>query len=176
MIWIPGRLIAWITFPGTVVHTFAWHLSCDLASVEVYGADYLRGRVLHGPIPSIGCALLIACSPLVVNTLLCMALLLPYGGLESIGSEGVPLYIVVLNWLGLSVGMHAFPSRQEFEHYWDAAPTASASRSLRMLARAIGALFAIVFFLKRLWFDFFYAVLVGAILPWAILKNLATLG
>src|SRR5215470_6070428 len=82
MFFIPGFVIALVTFAGVTVHEAAHRFLCDLAGVPVYKVCYFRigspsGYVIHGPTNSLGASFLITVGPLTVNTLLCAIISLP---------------------------------------------------------------------------------------------------
>lgn len=164
MIWIPGWLINAVTFPGIIVRMLSIHMLCDITKTEVYNVNYLRGRIAHGPITSTGRATLIVFAPLLINTLLCIIFMFPYASVFMLGSETEPPG-VALFWLGLATGMHAFPSKEFSQHLWDSVSVPSKSRIVHGIHVLLMGVFSIVNFLKRLWFDAFYAFGIGIMVP-----------
>ncbi|HSI19038.1 MAG TPA: hypothetical protein VK980_14790 [Sphingomonas sp.] len=172
MFFIPGWLIELLTFPGVIVHEIGHRIFCHLTGVPVYQVRYYKfwgkpsGFVIHGPAPSLKAALLIAIGPLILNTLLCSLLTF---------SAVVPLFIlrdsstafpdILLMWFGVSAGMHAFPSNHDMEGFTDFLLEAGHGDALVMVAQAFALLFKIANFLRVVWFDAIYAVLVAAFLP-----------
>lgn len=76
MFFIPGWLIALITFPGVMVHELAHHFFCDLSRVPVFRICYYRvgnpaGYVIHGKTADLRANLLISVGPLFVNIIPC---------------------------------------------------------------------------------------------------------
>ena len=117
---IPGWLITLVTFPGVVVHEAAHRFFCDLTDTPVYEVSYFRpaanpaGYVIHGKPPSLRASLLISAGPLVINTILCslLTLTVAYQVLVLDAGWSDPV-VIFLAWLGYSIGMHAFPSKQD---------------------------------------------------------------
>jgi len=117
MLFIPGKLIAILTFPGVIVHEAGHRLFCSLAGVRVYKTCYFRlgnpaGHVIHGPAQSYGAGFLICVAPFIVNTAIA---LLIFSIAVNVSSTAIalPLY-----WLGISIGMHAFPSSGDADNLW----------------------------------------------------------
>jgi len=123
IIFIPGELVALVTFPGVIIHEFAHKLFCDLTGTRVYRVAYYvpmaktSGYVVHEPARSTRVSLLIAMAPFFVNSVLCMLLTIPHGvdylmpGADCITSSITNL----LTWVGFSAGFHAMPSNKDLE-------------------------------------------------------------
>src|SRR5579864_5151355 len=119
MFFIPGWLIAILTFPGIICHEIAHRFFCDIAGVPVYEICYFRvgnpaGYVQHGPARNLKSAFLISIGPLIINTLLCslitFAAVIPIFILNATDTGGAS---ILLRWVGFSIGMHAFPRSEE---------------------------------------------------------------
>lgn len=117
---IPGWLISLVTFPCVVVHEAAHRFFCDVTDTPVYAVSYFEpkgkpaGYVIHGRPRSLGAALLISGGPLLINTMLCSLLTLAVAYQHFVLSPGVHGHVLILlTWLGYSIGMHAIPSRQD---------------------------------------------------------------
>ena len=171
MIPIPGLLIAIVTFPGVIVHEVAHQLFCRLRGVPVYDVRYFQfnmktaGYVLHAPPQDFGTTFLISVGPLVVNTLLCLAICfsasIPY---RVFGDRSLQTYFLL--WLGVSIGMHAFPSNQDAKHVWSAAKAEIQKKSvLAVLAFPFVILVYVANLLSIIWFDALYGFFIGVILP-----------
>jgi hypothetical protein len=174
MLFIPGPIMALLTFPGVICHEIAHRFFCDLCGVPVYKACYLQlgtpaGYVVHGQPSNLRSAFLISIGPMVVNTLLCS--LITFAAV-------VPIWILktdtgfdakLLMWIGVSIGMHAFPSNVDMKSYADFARQNGAGRAAIGLANLMHALFGIANLLSFFWFNLFYALLVAAIVPCLIL-------
>jgi hypothetical protein len=160
-----GQLIGWLvwalTFPGRIMRVVSYRMLCDINKVEVLEVDYFRGKMVYGAIPSLGTALLIASAPLCVNTLLCAVLTLPAALPMTIGAETMPPGLLLLYWLGISIGMHAFPDRAYSLYLIKRGSLNDQRKVLNLLGRGLCELFGIANFLRRFWFDLIYAVVVS---------------
>jgi len=52
---IPGKVVSLLTFPGVIVHELAHKIFCEMAGVQVYEVCYFRfgnpaGYVKHEPV------------------------------------------------------------------------------------------------------------------------------
>ena len=173
MFFIPGWLIAAVTFPGVIVHEAAHKFFCDLVGVPVYKVAYFRlagkpaGYVLHGPAPSLGAAFLITIGPLIINTLLCAVISF---------SAIVPIFILgqttpspvsmALLWVGISIGMHAIPSSQDTQNFTEQVERDHGKGVLFFLAMIFHGIFIVTNFLRIVWIDLIYAGLTAMFLPW----------
>lgn len=167
---IPGFLVAIATFPGVIVHEAAHMLFCRLRGVAVLDVCFFRlgnpaGYVVHEEIDDFTSSFLIALGPFLVNSVLCVVICLPaFLPMQVFGIQS-PLSMFLM-WLGLSIGMHAFPSNQDAMNLWQHAKRAS--KSLNPLALASFPLVVLVFvgnLLSIVWADLFYGLALGIGLP-----------
>lgn len=112
MLFIPGKLIALLTFPGVIVHELGHLFFCRLTNTKVrayclYQFDEPAGFVVHEKPKSLFNNFLICFGPFFVNTVLAVAVIL-VGTLFAWLSGVLGLLFL---WLSLSIGMHAFPSK-----------------------------------------------------------------
>jgi hypothetical protein len=172
---IPGFLIALLTFPGVICHEIAHRFFCDVSGVPVYAVCYVRvgnpaGYVIHGPVKNLKSAFLISIGPLIVNTLLCSVISF---------AAVVPMFILkvadtsiasrVLIWVGVSMGMHAFPSNVDMANF-SALVQQTGTRGLAYFTgKFFSGLFALANALRFFWFDAIYAIAVASLLPWLVL-------
>ena len=173
MFFIPGRLIALLTFPGVIVHEAAHRFFCDLARVPVFEVCYFRfgnpaGYVVHGEADRLRSSFLIAIGPLIVNTILCALICFTPLIASNLDVERLPVVFFVLLWLGISIGMHAFPSATDARGFSDAVRASRGRGVPYWVAKAFEALVRLANALRVIWFDFFYAVAVAWILPGCI--------
>lgn len=177
MIPIPGWLIALCTFPGVIVHEAAHMLFCKLGGVPVLDVCFLRmgnpvGYVVHEPIKDFHTSFLVCVGPLIVNSLLCIVLCFPaFIPVKIFGLDDAFSFFLI--WLGVSIGMHAFPSGQDADNLWHEAREARGSR--KVLAIASYPLVALVHFanfLRIFWLDYLYGVALGLLLPELLFKRL----
>jgi hypothetical protein len=174
MLLIPGVVIAVLTFPGVIFHELAHLLFCRLKRVPVYEAVYfvpdlkVQGYVLHGEIRDLNTMLLVSCGPLIVNTLLCLLICLPAALPAWFDDQGFASWFLL--WLGVSVGMHAFPSHGDAEAVWDLARREAKKMSLTaILSFPLVILIHVANVLSVIWFDALYGLFIGLYLPTRIL-------
>jgi hypothetical protein len=83
---------------------------------------------------------------------------------------GDPVSYLLL-WLGLSIGMHAFPSTQDAANLWAEAKIAVKEHSvLALVSFPIVVLIYVANVLRVVWFDLIYGAAIGLLLPELILK------
>jgi Putative zincin peptidase len=173
MFFVPGFLISAVTFPGVIVHEIAHRFFLDVAKIPVYDVRYFKftseevpGYVEHGEIKNLRDNFFVSIAPLILNTLLCAILTYPATIYFFVDSDDGNLWIfALLMWLGISIGMHAFPSDVDMEHYVDATARTRSKRALVIFAKALAWIFKMANILRFAWFDFFYALGVSMILP-----------
>lgn len=178
---IPGFIIAWITFPGIIVHEAAHLFFCRLFGLAILDVSFFRpvmqgasGYVVHEPTERFWPTFFIACGPFFINTLLCFlicfSIFLPirFFGVEHWGFWPI-------GWLGLSIGMHAFPSNQDAAGLWrQAKRIIGAGNFLAVLVFPIVLLVYVGNILSMLWADLFYAIFVGLVLPEIVMKGFSS--
>jgi hypothetical protein len=181
MPFIPGQLVAALTFPGVILHEAAHMFFCRLRKVAVLDVCFFRfgnpaGYVLHEEITDFTSAFWVAVGPLVVNSALCVAFCLPaLVPTRIFGQESLVSYFWI--WLGVSVGMHAFPSTHDARGLWAQAKRAvSLRRPLALLSFPLAAAIVLANVLSVVWFDAFYAYGLGFLLPETLLRRLAGMG
>ncbi len=178
MFFIPGWLISIVTFPGIIVHEAAHMLFCRLRRVPVLEVCFLRfanppGYVIHEAPKDFTSNFLIAVGPFIVNTLLCLLLCFPSFLRVRVFDLPDPLSYLML-WLGVSIGMHAFPSNQDASCLLEGAKAAARRLNpLALLSFPLVVLIYIANFLRFFWFDYLYGFAVGLLLPELLLKRLA---
>ena len=174
---IPGILISIATFPGVILHEAAHHLFCRLRKVPVYNVRYFQfdlnvaGYVAHGAIDNFTSTFLIAAGPFFINTILCLIICFP---------ASIPYYFFndrsfmtyFLLWLGVSIGMHAFPSNTDARHIWQQAKEEVQKRNtLAIISFPFVVLVFIANLLRFFWFDALYGYSIGVLLPSYVLKH-----
>ena len=154
-------------------------LFCKLRGVAIFDVCFFRvgnpaGYVIHEEVEDFTSTFWIAMGPLVINTTLCLAFCLPALIPTRIFGIAHPLSYFWM-WLGISIGMHAFPSTHDARALWTQAKRAA--RQLRPLA-VLSLPLAIVIVggnvLSVIWFDALYAFAVGFLLPERILRWVAS--
>lgn len=79
-----------------------------------------------------------------------------------------------LIWLGVSIGMHAFPSTQDAQNLLDQAKQAASSwHPLALLSFPLVVVIYVANILRFFWFDYFYGFALGFLLPELLLKQVA---
>jgi hypothetical protein len=167
---IPGFFIAIITFPGVIVHEVAHMLFCKIRGVPVLDVCFFRignpsGYVIHGETDSFATSFLIAVGPFIVNSLLCILICSP--ALVPVRVFGIknPLSYFIL-WLGISIGMHSFPSTGDAKSLLhNAKKSIAAGNILAIAAYPIVLIIYAANIASVFWADYLYGVAIGLILP-----------
>jgi hypothetical protein len=169
---IPGQLIALITFPGVVIHEIAHRFFADLLGVPVYKIKYFQiskdaaGYVEHGEIKTTWQAFWICVGPFIINSLLCMVLTLPFAYYWLLLDAKDPNPVVYfMGWLGLSIGVHAFPSNVDMKSFSHHAFKLSSNIIVKVFAVLLQILVFLSNLLRFFWFDLFYAMGISVIIP-----------
>ncbi len=178
MMFIPGIIIAVVTFPGVIIHEAAHQLFCRLCGVAVYEVKYFQfdlttqGYVLHGGTKNFGESFLISVGPFLLNTLLCFLICIPASLPYQVFGDRNPVTYALL-WLGVSIGMHAFPSTGDASGLWEQA--VASAKKLNILAIISFPIIVLIFVanvLRVIWFDALYGFFIGIIVPTFIFKHL----
>lgn len=167
---IPGFIVSLATFPGVIVHEAAHMLFCKLRRVAVLDVKFFRlgnpvGYVAHEPIEDFTTAFLVAVGPFIVNSLLCVGICLPAFVPVKVFGLSHPLSYFLL-WLGVSIGMHAFPSNHDASSLWAQARREVGRRNLlAMLSFPLVILIYAANILSIFWADYLYGMALGLGLP-----------
>lgn len=175
MFFIPGWLISSLTFPGVVMHEIAHRIFCHLTGVPVYDVRYFApmknpsGYVDHGHPPTLRAAFLISAGPLIINSLLCMLLtfsaIIPLMILKDGAPSGVSVFLL---WIGISIGMHAFPSNHDARSFAELVHERRGKGLVWVLATLFSWVLTVVNALRVVWIDAIYAVVLAMVLPAAL--------
>lgn len=109
-------IISLVTIPGVIFHELAHQICCRIAKVPVYKVCYYQfdnpsGYVIFEPTDSVRKNLFITLGPFFLNTLCGLLILMPTSiQVFRMGVKSNPI-LLFLAWLGISILMHAFPSR-----------------------------------------------------------------
>src|SRR5579883_1252201 len=122
MFFIPGWLIAIVTFPGVIVHEMAHQFFCRLSRVAVFEVCYFRignpaGYVIHEHPKYAWQHILIGIGPFIVNSVV-GALIASPGAIPVLQFDSGSALDYLLIWLGVSIAMHAFPSTGDAKSIW----------------------------------------------------------
>jgi hypothetical protein len=168
MFFIPGFLIALLTFPGVIVHEIAHRIFCDIAGVPVYKVCYIRvgnpaGYVVHGQVNNLWSSFLISVGPFLINSILCAVLGFPAYVNTALGTH-THIINTLLIWLSVSIGMHAFPSKADLDNFHKNVKSSQGQNILLVgFSMFLGGCFTIARLLSFFWFDAIYALGVGMI-------------
>jgi hypothetical protein len=178
MIIIPGWLIALVTFPGVIVHEAAHMLFCKLRGLAVLDVCFFRmgnpcGYVIHEQSENFTSIFFVAVGPFIVNSILCFLFCFPAFVPVKI-FEQADLISYFLIWLGMSIGMHAFPSTGDAQVLMSGAKRAVGQMNLlAIISYPLVGLIYVVNLLRFFWADYFYGFALGFLLPELILKEVA---
>jgi Putative zincin peptidase len=174
---IPGFLISIATFPGVIVHEAAHMLFCRLRGLAVLDVCFFRvgnpaGYVIHEETDDFNTAFLVSVGPLIVNSILCVVFCFPAFVPVRVFNRPDPVSYVLL-WLGISIGMHAFPSTHDAKNVWRLAR--QQVRTLKPLVLLSFPLVVAIYaanILSVVWFDYFYGFALGILLPEFLFQHL----
>jgi hypothetical protein len=178
MFFIPGPVIALLTFPGIIVHETGHFFFCRLFRLAVFDVCFFRfgnpgGYVIHERTDNFKALVFVSMGPFFVNTLLCMvfctAAFLPVWELKMQDPLAYFFY-----WLGLSIGMHAFPSKDDLSNVWALAPVkAKHGNVLAVISLPLIAILYVLNYARIVWADLGYGIAVGILGPIALFRALA---
>lgn len=151
---IPGFIISILTFPGIIVHEFGHKLFCNISKVKVHKVCYFRfgnpaGYVVHDKPSKFSQTFFITVAPFIINSLaaiLVFALANMFGGNK------------LLLWLGISIGMHAFPSSGDAKSLWSESNRHVKNNFLAIIGYPFAIFIWIASILSVAWFDLIYAI------------------
>jgi Putative zincin peptidase len=178
MFFIPGFLISLFTFPGVIVHEAGHLFFTRLFKLQVYNVCFFRvgnpaGYVIHEKTENFTALFFVSMGPFFANTLLCIvfcsAAFLPVWELKV----GDPL-AYFFYWLGLSIGMHAFPSTTDLSNVWDLAPEkAKKGNLLAIISLPLSGILVVLNYARFIWADLWYGIAVGILGPIALFRAFA---
>lgn len=167
---IPGFVVSAVTFPGVIVHEAAHMLFCRLRRVAVLDVCFFRfgnpsGYVIHENTEDFPTTFLVSVGPFIVNSLLCMLICFPaFLPVKVFGILNLPSLFLL--WLGVSIGMHAFPSTGDARNLLAQAKKAAGEMNpLAIISYPIVVLIYIANALSVIWFDAIYGLAIGLGLP-----------
>lgn len=139
-----------LTFPGVVLHEAAHWMACERAGVQVYDVKLFElfgnppGYVRYEAADTSTTAALITFAPLVVNTIatIIMGVLIGLFLLLDVNAAAI-----IPAWLGISFGLHAFPSNV------DASVLREASGVFGIIVEGF---IKLANYSRFVWFDFIY--------------------
>ena len=171
MMFIPGPLITFLTFPGVVMHEIAHRFMCDILHIAVYDINYFSigdtqaGYVYHQKTDNIAHDFLIGFAPLFINTFFCILFTLPYSSSVHITGDGISNYShMFLYWIGMSIGANAFPSNQDVQNIL----LMTEKNNTFFIVPLLCYLIQFLNYLRFFWINFIYAFVISFILPYLI--------
>lgn len=178
MFFIPGQLVSAVTFPGVIVHEAAHLVFCRLEKLAVFEVCFFRfgnpaGYVVHETTDNFKSMFMVGMGPFFLNSALCV--LFCSAAFMPVWELGVadPL-AYFLYWLGLSIGMHAFPSTADMASLWRLMPQeAKRFNLLAILSYPIVGLVYVLNFARVVWADLAYGIAIGVLGPLALFHWLA---
>jgi hypothetical protein len=178
MFFIPGFVIAIATFPGVIFHEAAHLFFCKVNKLAVFEVCFFRignpsGYVVHEATADFKKAFLVSMGPFFVNSVLCLlfcsAAFMPVWELGVVDPLAYFFY-----WLGISIGMHAFPSTQDMAGIWRLMPAETKRGNLlAIISYPIVALVYVLNFARIVWADLGYGLAIGVLAPLGIFRWLA---
>jgi|SRR6185437_1044322 len=177
MFFIPGFIISAITFPGVIVHEFAHQLFCYLMRVPIIQVCYFRfgnpaGFVRHEIPNNKWKQVLISVGPFFVNTILGFLIVFPVAIPAIKFHEGTPLEYLSI-YLGVSIAMHAFPSRGDADSMWSSFKEGNSNFFEKALVMPILGFIYLGSIGSMIWLDAIYGVGVTVGLSELLIKMLA---
>lgn len=153
---IPGAVISYLTFIGVIVHEWAHKTACRLFGVKVLEVKYFDwstggGYVRHEKTNSLTASFAISLAPVVTNLVLAFIVGWVYALLKYWGVESVLVFFVLL-YLGVSIGMHAFPSHEDVANI-SALAKEMKKKKLLVLSRLLEFFFGALRLLSIFWLD-----------------------
>jgi hypothetical protein len=175
MFLIPGFLISLVTFPGIIVHELAHQLFCRMEGVAILKTCYFQlgnpaGYVVHEIPKYPHQSLLIGIGPFLVNTITGALIAFP-AALPVIKFDCGDGLDHCLIWLGVSIAMHAIPSRGDAESMYSAMSSGAVPVLLKIVTTPIILLINLAAIGRFFWLDLVYGVGVALALP-TLLVNL----
>lgn len=166
MFFIPGQLIAALTFPGVILHEWAHKFFCEKLGVPIHEVKYFQlgkkvaGYVRHEAPKTYKQTFWISVGPLLINSL--VAVILSFIALQTV--QGGWLWIFLL-WLAISAGMHSFPSDQDMQNIALASKSSlkEGGSFLHYLAFPFIWLIWLANKLRFFWFDVIWALMLISI-------------
>lgn len=177
MFFIPGPVVALLTFPGVVVHELAHQLFCRYFGVAIFDVCYFRlgnpaGYVIHEHPPKASQQIWIGIGPFVINSVIGGLIAAP-ASIQLLQFEvGTPLDYLLI-WLGVSIAMHAFPSTGDAKSLRVAVSAAGVSAGVKAVAYPIVGIIFLGAIGSFFWLDAFYGVAVALAGPKLLVTLLA---
>ena len=177
MFFIPGIVITLATFPGVIVHELAHQLFCRWFKVPVFGVVYVQfknpaGYVLHETPQRKWQSIMISIGPFIVNTIIGAIVALPAAlPVFKFNNAGPLDYLLI--YLGVSIAMHAFPSRGDANVIWDMVNEKDTAWWIKLVGYPVVGLIYLGSIGSFFWLDLLYGIGVAIGLPNLIISLIA---
>jgi hypothetical protein len=174
---IPGILITLATFPGVIVHELAHQLFCRWFKVPVFKVVYFQaanpaGYVIHETPQSKWQSIVISIGPFIVNTVIGAVIALPAAlPVFKLHNAGPLDYLII--YLGVSIAMHAFPSRGDANVIWEMMKEKSTAWWIKLIGYPVVGLIYLGSIGSFFWLDLLYGIGVAVGLPDLIIQMIA---
>ncbi len=177
MFFIPGSVIAAVTFPGVVIHELAHQLFCRFLKVPVYQVCYFRfgnpaGYVVHGQARTWVHSVLVGAGPFFLNSILGAILAFPSALRVFEFDNASSALDNILIWLGVSIAMHAIPSTGDAKSMWQAVSGNGASILAKLIVAPVVGLIYVLAVGSVFWLDLIYGIGVSLAVPKVIVAML----
>lgn len=177
MLFIPGFLIAALTFPGVIVHELAHQLFCRIMRIAVLDVCYFRlgnpaGYVTHEIPREPSQQIWIGVGPFLINTvvgaLIALPAVIPVMKFQS--GTGLDYFLL---WLGVSIAMHAFPSTGDAEGIWKAVRSKQTTLPVKVIGTPLVGMIYLCAAGSVIWLDLLYGIGIAMLIPHVIVRMLA---
>lgn len=174
---IPGQLIAFLTFPGVIVHEIAHQFFCRIFKVSVIDICYYRyenpsGYVIHELPSKVWQHVIIGIGPFIINSVIGAVISFP-SAIQVIKFESGTIVDYFLVWLGVSIAMHSFPSRGDANSMWETINSNETPLLLRIFTVPIITLIYLGAYGSIIWLDLAYGYFVASLLPNLVISLLS---
>ncbi|WDF56490.1 DUF3267 domain-containing protein [Mucilaginibacter sp. KACC 22063] len=176
MFFVPGILITIVTFPGVIVHELAHQLFCRWFKVPVFKVVYFQmanpaGYVLHEPVNNKLQSIMISIGPFFLNTILGALIAFPAAiPVFKFDNGNIADYLLI--YLGVSIAMHAFPSRGDAQSLWQSLKEPDTSLIAKILGYPVIGLIYVGAIGSFFWLDFAYGIAIAVGLPTLLISLL----
>ncbi len=164
--------LAYLTFPGVMVHEFAHAWACRRLGIAVHKVCYLRlgnplGYVLHQRPAFALQHIMVAVAPFFVSTVIACAVSLGatvYGASQAMREYQDAVMPIAL-WLSFSIALHAFPSREDADSLWDEVMSHDVGFFAKLVLVPVVGMIRLAGIGSRFWLDLLYAITIVVVPP-----------
>ncbi|MDR0727101.1 MAG: DUF3267 domain-containing protein [Rickettsiales bacterium] len=156
---IPGQVMMTVTFMGVIIHEWAHKMACKLFGVKVLEVKYFSpsgGYVRHEKTNNLTANFFISLAPLIVNSLIAFALGCVAESFYYFEIENAVLKVILM-YLAISIGMHAFPSKVDMKNISDLCVELKKKKML-VVSKIMEGLFGLLRLLSIFWLDVAYGI------------------